>query len=154
MGAKIRQSKARSASLREFFLHQSLVLADSALCFSQLRPPAPQKVSLAPLLIVHSHMSWWFRLRWHCAIYRLRFYSNLLICVGKLSISYNDISWIQENQPDKSHRLKPALLFFINRVTWYTWPTWRTWSKERLCSFEMARRWYRKYPYCQICHTI
>ena len=32
------------------------------------------------------------KLRLHCAIYQVRFYSNLLIHVSTLSISYNDIS--------------------------------------------------------------
>ena len=49
------------------------------------------------------------RLQLHYAIYRLRFYSELLIRVYMLSISYNDISWIQKNRPDKSHCLEPAL---------------------------------------------
>ena len=39
MGAKIWQSKARSAPFRDFPLHQSLTLANSARCFPRLRPP-------------------------------------------------------------------------------------------------------------------
>ena len=42
----------------------------------------------------------------------LRFYSNLFIRVSTHSISYNNMSSIQKNRPDKSHLLKASLCRF------------------------------------------
>ena len=45
----------------------------------------------------------------HDAIYRLRFYSNLLIHILSLSNSHNSVASIQKNRGDKLHRVIVAL---------------------------------------------
>ena len=49
------------------------------------------------------------KLQLHDAIYRLRFYSNLLIHILSLSNVHNNVAPIQKNQDDKSHRVIVAL---------------------------------------------
>ena len=44
------------------------------------------------------------KLQLHDAIYRLRFYSNLLIHILSLSNSHNNVASIQKNRGDKSYR--------------------------------------------------
>ena len=51
----------------------------------------------------------------HDAIYRLQFYSNLLIHVLSLSNSDNNVSSIQKNRGDKSHNVIVALSFNYTR---------------------------------------
>ena len=46
------------------------------------------------------------KLQLHNAIHRLRFYSNSLIHILSLSTSHNNITSIQKNRGDKSHRVK------------------------------------------------
>ena len=45
------------------------------------------------------------KLHLHIAIYRLRFYSNLLIHILSLSNLHNNVASIQRNRGDKSHRV-------------------------------------------------
>ena len=61
------------------------------------------------LIIVPSNLSDRVRLQLHDAIYRLRFYSNSLIHILSLSNSHNNITSIQKNRGDKSHRVIVAL---------------------------------------------
>ena len=49
------------------------------------------------------------KLRLHCAIYRLRFYSNSLIHILSLSNSHNNVESLQKNRGDKSHCVIVAL---------------------------------------------
>ena len=49
------------------------------------------------------------KLQLHDVIYRLRFYSNLLIHILSLSNLYNNIAPIQKNRGDISHRVIEAL---------------------------------------------
>ena len=49
------------------------------------------------------------KLQLHYAIYRLRFYSNLLIHILLLSNAHNNVASIQKNRDDKSHRVIVAL---------------------------------------------
>ena len=51
----------------------------------------------------------YFKLQLHDAIYRLRFYSNLLTHILSLSNSHDDVASIQKNRGDKSHRAIVAL---------------------------------------------
>ena len=51
------------------------------------------------------------KLQLHDAIYRLRFYSNSLTHTLSLLNSHNDVTSIQKNRGDKSHRVIVALLF-------------------------------------------
>ena len=51
-----------------------------------------------------------FKLQLHDAIYRLRFYSNLLIHILSLSNLHNNVAPIQKNRSDKSHHVIVALL--------------------------------------------
>ena len=51
------------------------------------------------------------KLRLHDAIYRLRFYSNLLIHILSLSNSHNNVVSIQKNREDKSHRIIVVLSY-------------------------------------------
>ena len=51
------------------------------------------------------------KLRLDDAIYRLRFYSNSLIHILSLSNSHNNVTSIQKNRGDKSHRVIVALPF-------------------------------------------
>ena len=44
------------------------------------------------------------------AIYRLRFFSNLLIHILSLSNLHNNVASIQKNRDDKSHRVIVALI--------------------------------------------
>ena len=69
-------------------------------------------IAVSTALIFDNFLRLWL----NCATYRLRFSSNLLIRVWPLSVSYNDTSWIQKNQPDKSHRLKSAWNSLNNAV--------------------------------------
>ena len=48
------------------------------------------------------------KLQLHDAIYRLRFYSNLLIHILSLSKSHNNVASLQKNRGDKSHRVIAA----------------------------------------------
>ena len=43
------------------------------------------------------------KLRFHGAIYRLRFYSNSLIHIVSLSNLHNNVASVQKNRSDKSH---------------------------------------------------
>ena len=45
------------------------------------------------------------KLQLHDAIYRLRFYSNLLTHILSLSSSHNNVASKQKNRGDKSHRV-------------------------------------------------
>ena len=45
------------------------------------------------------------KLQLHDAIYRIRFYSNLLIHILSLSNLHNNVASIQKNRDDKSHRV-------------------------------------------------
>ena len=49
------------------------------------------------------------KLKLHDAIYRLRFHSKSLIHILSLSKSHNNITSIQKNRGDKSHRVIVAL---------------------------------------------
>ena len=51
-----------------------------------------------------------YKLQLHDAIYRLRFYSNLLIHILPLSNSHNNVVSIQKNRGDKSHSVIVAIL--------------------------------------------
>ena len=53
------------------------------------------------------------KLQLHDAIYRLRFYSNSLIHMLSLSNSHNDVTSIQKNRGDKSHRVIVALVWLL-----------------------------------------
>ena len=54
-----------------------------------------------------------FKLQLHDAIYRLRFCSNLLIHILSLSNLHNNVSPLQKNRVDKSHRVIVALVIFL-----------------------------------------
>ena len=54
-----------------------------------------------------------YKLRLHDAIYRLRFYSNSLTHILSLSNSHNDVSSIQKNRGDKSHRVIVAIVVYV-----------------------------------------
>ena len=51
------------------------------------------------------------KLQLHDAIYRLRFYSNSLIHILLLSNSHNNVTSIQKNRDDKSHRVMVNLSY-------------------------------------------
>ena len=53
------------------------------------------------------------KLQLHDGIYRLRFYSNSLICILSLSNSHNNAASIQKNQGDKSHCVILVLLILL-----------------------------------------
>ena len=61
-------------------------------------------------IVAKTHFIISFKLQLHDAIYRLRFYSNLLINILSLSNSHNDVASIQKNRGDKSHRVVVALV--------------------------------------------
>ena len=70
----------------------------------------PHEVSTCGHLPIRiRHLINGLKLRLHDAIYRLRFYSNLLIHVLLLSNSHNNVASLQKNRNDKSHRVIVAL---------------------------------------------
>ena len=68
-------------------------------------------------------MSLSLKLQLHDAIYRLRFYSNLLIHILSLSNLHNNVAPIQKNRNDKSHRVIVALHMEVPRLHVISEPT-------------------------------